>query len=114
MKRLLLVEDWDEVRELFREILESAGYEVHSTASAADAIARVESGVFDLIVSDVRLPDGNGFDVAAKAEARGMKILLVTGYPGLMHEVELLGRPHLRKPIRPAELLKAIDEQIRK
>lgn len=114
MKRLLLVEDWDEVRELFREILESAGYEVDCTASAADAIARVAASRFDLVVSDVRLPDGTGFDIAVEAERRGTRILLVTGYPGLMHEMELLGRPHLRKPVRPAELLSAVDEQIGK
>lgn len=61
--RLLLVEDHPDSAELLAELLESKGHTVRIAATATDALARAAEEVFDLVVSDVGLPDGSGYDL---------------------------------------------------
>jgi CheY-like chemotaxis protein len=64
--RLLLVEDHPDSAELLAELLESKGHTVRIAATASDALARAAEEVFDLVVSDVGLPDGSGYDLMRK------------------------------------------------
>lgn len=61
--RLLLVEDHPDSAELLAELLESKGHKVRIAGTATDALARAAEEPFDLVVSDVGLPDGSGYDL---------------------------------------------------
>ncbi|OHD21082.1 MAG: hypothetical protein A2064_06280 [Spirochaetes bacterium GWB1_66_5] len=65
-KSVLLVEDSITSRMLLKSILENAGYEVSLAVDGIDAITRLRSGSYDLVVSDVQMPRMNGFDLTAK------------------------------------------------
>ena len=68
-RRLLIAEDSITARTLLKGILEGAGYEVVATVDGMDALTRLKTEPFDLVVSDVDMPRMNGFDLTAKIRA---------------------------------------------
>jgi len=109
MSRILLVEDDVELRWLLENVLLAARYEVNIAASVAEANASLDNHQYDLVLADGRLPDGTGMIVARRAEERGAKTLIITGYAFELPKEELGRYQFLLKPVRPSELLEAID-----
>lgn len=79
---VLVVEDSITARTLLGSILESAGYSVTTAGDGIDALTRLRTGNFDIVVSDVDMPRMNGFDLTAKLRAdkrfADLPIVLVT------------------------------------
>ncbi len=69
--RLLVVEDEDTIRELLCGSLRFAGYEVMSAGSGAEALRASVSARPDLVLLDVMMPDGDGFEVARRMRSAG-------------------------------------------
>jgi two-component system chemotaxis sensor kinase CheA len=67
--RLLLAEDSITARTLLKSILEGAGYEVVASVDGMDALTRLKTDPFDLLVSDVDMPRMNGFELTARIRA---------------------------------------------
>jgi two-component system chemotaxis sensor kinase CheA len=67
--RLLIAEDSITARTLVKSILEGAGYEVVTTVDGMDALTRLKTESFDLLVSDVDMPRMNGFELTARIRA---------------------------------------------
>ncbi len=80
--RLLIAEDSITARTLVKTILEGAGYEVVATVDGMDALTRLKTEPFDLLVSDVDMPRLNGFELTARIRAdkklSELPVLLVT------------------------------------
>ncbi len=77
---LLLVDDSDFFRNMLRPVLTVSGYDVVAVSSAAAALKRMEDGqMFDLIISDIEMPEMNGFEFAqaVKANDRWAEIPLI-------------------------------------
>jgi signal transduction histidine kinase len=107
-RRILLVEDNDDGREFLRLVLQSHGHYVESVATLGEGIARLEAteaNPFEVLISDIGLPDGSGWDLVRKARARWphMRIGVVTGWEGNRSTAE--ADFVLRKPVPPAELV---------
>lgn len=68
--RVLIVEDEDPVRELLAEYLRGRGAEVTDCATAAAGLRALAEGTFDLLVTDLKLPDGEGLDLIRSARSR--------------------------------------------
>jgi len=68
-RRLLVAEDSITARTLVKSILEGAGYEVEAAVDGLDALTRLKTAPFDLLVSDVDMPRMNGFELTAKIRA---------------------------------------------
>lgn len=68
--RVLIVEDEDAVRELLAEYLRGRGLEVVERATAGDGLRALAEQPFDLLVTDLKLPDGEGLDLVRAAAAR--------------------------------------------
>ncbi len=81
-KSLLVVEDSITSRTLLKNILEASGYDVQTAVDGVDALTKIKTGTFDLVISDVDMPRMNGFDLTAKIRAdkklADMPIVLVT------------------------------------
>ncbi len=79
---ILVVEDSITSRILLKNILESAGYSVRTAVDGIDAITRLKTEPFALVVSDVDMPRMNGFDLTAKIRSdnnlSGLPVVLVT------------------------------------
>lgn len=102
---VLVVEDEPLVRRLIARVLEGAGYEVHLTTGPKEALASVE---FDLLVTDLTMPDGGGRRVVREMRERhpSVPVLYLTGFTP---DPSALDAPVLLKPFRPHELLEAIE-----
>ena len=105
--RVLVVEDEPLVAFDNEHALSDAGFQVVATVPRADAaVAALASGV-DLVVSDIRLAEGSGLDVARAAQAAGVPVLFVSG--SCPAEAESLAAGVLTKPYAPRELVAAIE-----
>jgi CheY-like chemotaxis protein len=115
-RRVLLVEDEDMVRKVVSRMLMARGFEVQAAASGTEAMAlfdAAEPGTFDLLVTDLMMPDGGGLGVARTLTARmpKLKVLLVSGYsPTGTDGWESERFRFLNKPFGSAELARAIDD----
>lgn len=109
MARILLVEDDLNVRPLMEHIMVEQGYEVIAAESVASAVALLGAQPFDLVICDVRLPDGNGLIIADKAIAAGISALVITGYGLSIQPGNLAPYDYLLKPVRGDELLAGIQ-----
>lgn len=107
MARILLVDDDPDVRPLLEDIIVIEGHQVTAAESLKVARSLLSRQPYDLLVTDVNLPDGSGLDLADEARAAGTKTLVLTGH-GLKFARRLNGYTVLLKPIRMAELLDAI------
>ncbi len=80
--RILLVEDDAEMRDLVREHLEDEGHAVCALGRGADAIERLRTGEFDVVLTDLRLPDVDGMEVLriSHETRRDMPVILITAF----------------------------------
>lgn len=115
-RRVLLVEDEDMVRKVLTRMLSSRGFDVCAAASGAEAMAIFEArgaDDFDLLVTDLMMPDGGGLMVARglSRELPELKVLFVSGYSSADTEGWDPERHRfLTKPFGSTELAKTIDE----
>jgi CheY-like chemotaxis protein len=105
--RVLLVEDDVVTSRLMAELLFGAGYSVRTANSFAEALEVAPAG-FDLVVSDLGLPDGSGLDLMGLLRDRhGLRGIALTGYTmdeDIPRGCEAGFVAHLTKPIDFAEL----------
>lgn len=82
MARILLADDDKGSRDLVRRALELDGHKVVTADDGAEAQAVIQSGAFDLLVSDVQMPGLDGISLARDALARlpGIRIVLMSAY----------------------------------
>jgi two-component system response regulator HydG len=109
MKRILLVEDDKDVRFILQHVLIAARYAVDSVETAATARAHLGARRYQLLLADGKLGDGSGIEVADLAAAQGAKTLIITGYAMQFPKGQLERHPYLMKPVRPVELVKAVE-----
>ena len=109
IRRILIVEDEPLVAFDNEYMLQDAGYQVVATVdSFAAAASAIESEEIDLVLTDISLAgDGDGFDVARAAAARGVAVLFVTGHSS--EEAKSLALGCLSKPYSERVLLGALD-----
>ncbi|MEO5568741.1 MAG: ATP-binding protein [Gemmatimonadaceae bacterium] len=106
-RRVLLVEDHPDSREFMQALLESDGHTVEVAEDVATATAKLNAHEqpFDVMVSDIGLPDGSGWDLIAVARNKwpDLRIGVVTGWEPRSGPSE--ADFTLRKPVRTSELL---------
>ncbi len=110
--RILLVEDHEDTLNVMAEVLELSRHEVTRASDVESALRMAAGGPFDLLVSDLGLPDGSGLDLMRQVRDRyGLKGIAVSGY-GTAEDVESSREAgfldHLVKPVHPARLKEAI------
>jgi CheY-like chemotaxis protein len=112
MMTVLVVDDDTDVRHVVAEFLESCGFRVLTAAGGADALDMLADGArVGVLVSDVRMPDMSGIELAERAKQvqPALRIVLTSGYflPQPVHH------RFLRKPFRLKELEEAVREAMR-
>lgn len=94
MAKLLIVEDDESVRTLAARALERAGHIVDVACDGAQGLEAIHSelGIYDLVVSDIRMPEMDGIEMAQLAARSypGLPILLMTGYADQRERAEEL------------------------
>ena len=79
--RILVVEDHDDSRQVLLKLLRHWGYEVTAADCMREALKLINDAKFDVLVSDLGLPDGDGTDLVGEVKMRQplMKIVALTG-----------------------------------
>ena len=118
-RRLLLVEDEPGLVMTLTDRLSAEGYDVDSASDAASGQTKASSGSFDVIVLDVMLPGGNGFDICRAVRQKGVQtpILMLTARGQVVDRVvglKLGADDYLVKPFEMAELLARIEAVMRR
>ena len=112
--RILVVDDDAEGLELAALILINAGAEVRTSRSAAAAMAVLEGWIPDVLVSDLAMPDEDGFSLLRRVRrlmtlrGRRLPALALTAYGRAEDRIRVLAAGfslHLAKPVNPAELV---------
>jgi len=112
--RILVVDDDRDTLNVLRRLLTREGHEVIAAKTVADGLELSRAGRVDLLISDIALPDGSGYELMAAVKA-------MHGAPGIAlsgHVDELDKRRsadagfcmHLDKPVRFDDVLAAIEE----
>ena len=109
-KHILVVEDHDDGREFLRRILHADGHQVDAVGTCAEAREKLASSAktpYDLMLTDVGLSDGSGWDLVryVRRKAPDVRVGVITGWAPIAdadasHGAEFV----LRKPLRAAEL----------
>ena len=81
-KKILVVDDEESIHLIFRDELETAGYEVHSAMSGEEALEKVPEIGPDLVILDIQMPGINGIEVLRKLKERdpGLPVILSSAY----------------------------------
>ena len=116
--RILVVDDDDDLREVFTLALESAGYEVCSAKFGREAIEKSNNDHYHLALIDMRLPDMEGTQLltAFNNSNPKMRKVIVTGYPSVSNTIEALNKQadgFLVKPVNIEDLLKEVAKQLK-
>ncbi len=114
---LLLVDDDLHVLDSMAGWLREQGFDVEESSSYRDAITLLGSRPFDLVLADIRLADGDGFDLLAHCREHypALTVILLTGYGTVETGIEALRAGAfdlLTKPLIDAELLMSIDRAL--
>jgi len=80
--KLLVIDDEERLRKLLARILQLEDFDVLEAPTAKDGLRRLEHEVVDVVISDVKLPDGNGIDLTKtiKAAYPAIEIIVLTAY----------------------------------
>jgi CheY-like chemotaxis protein/two-component sensor histidine kinase len=110
--RLLIVEDHADTAMLLKRLLQASGYTVETAGSIAEAMEAAERDCFDIVVSDLGLPDGTGCDLMRQLRERyPVKGIAMSGYgmdEDLRKSFEAGFSEHLVKPVDISSLERAI------
>ena len=111
---ILLVEDDPRVRSATVDALEDLDYQPVACSSGAEAIKLFEKHDFDLVISDVIMPEMTGPELIRylKATNRDFAVLFVTGYVGEGETDHLIGYELLRKPFTVGALANAVSSAL--
>jgi two-component system, NtrC family, response regulator HydG len=104
---ILLVEDDRSTAYLVEHILVSGNFAVDVVSTASAALQRLTEHQYRLVISDLRLPDGDGIAVADRAAELGMKTAILTGYALSISPEQAAEHEVWMKPMRPVELIAA-------
>jgi PAS domain S-box-containing protein len=115
--RILIVDDEVDMRELVLAILEQYGAEVCVAASAADAFISLDSFLPDILISDIGMPDVDGYMLMRQVRQRyKFPAIALTAYAGEYDQQQALAagfQDHLAKPVEPEKLVQAIANLIK-
>lgn len=116
-KTVLIVDDETSVRESMEKVLKKAGYVTESAGSGTEAKVALSKRPFDVVLSDLMMPDGDGFDLLRdiKKKFPNIEVILLTGYGTIEKAVEAMKEgayDFITKPVKKAIILSTVERAI--
>jgi len=115
--RILVVDDEASLRELLRIVLEGEGYTIREAATYKDAVATLARDEFDLVICDIKLPDGDGLDLlrSQRANRPDTQFTMITAYSSpaqMLASVRDGAVEYLSKPFDVEQLKLVVGKQM--
>jgi two-component system response regulator HydG len=119
MSEILVIDDDTASRESIVEVLDREGHRVAAARSGGEGVERIQAADFDLIVTDLVMPEVDGLAVLAAARAKGepAEVIILTGYGSVETAVEAMKNgayQYLNKPINIKELREVVRKALEK
>lgn len=118
MARILIADDDEELCELLAEYLTSEGFDVDRVHDGEQAVARVQSAGYDLLILDIMMPKMNGFDALREVRrTNAIPVLMLTARGDDVDRIvglEMGADDYLPKPCNPRELVARIRAILRR
>jgi len=115
MQRILVIDDDTYICKLLSNYLNKHAYHADSVFNGVEALKMIDQTSYDLIISDYRLPDRDGFDILhhVKKKDPGIPVIIMTAYKDLSTAVRLIksgAYDYITKPLIHEELLELVKE----
>jgi DNA-binding NtrC family response regulator len=117
--KILLVDDEINICKSCQRVFDREGYVTEFALSGKEALEKAFRESFDLIITDLKMPDINGIEVIKEIKQKQpeVPIIMITGYPSVPTAVEAIklgADDYIPKPLKPDEILRAVDRAIEK
>ena len=112
---VLVVDDEPAIRQVLSAAIGKAGHSVDAAGSAAEALAKLGKGAFDVVVSDIFMPVTDGIDLLKQARAQGVDatFIMVTAFASVDSAIEAIkagAHDYITKPVRNEEILHRLQQ----
>ena len=117
MKKILIVDDEDKIRELIRVNLEIVGYNCLEASDGIQAIDEVDKFKPDLVLLDIMLPGRDGFDIVEEFVKRNIPVIFLTAKDSTVDKIKGLklgADDYITKPFDPLVLLARVEVVLRR
>ena len=120
-KKILLIDDEDLVRESLKKLLRKSGYDVITARNGSEALQNIQEDDFDLIISDIRMPDMDGVEVVKrirvylKQKKKSIPEIIITGYASkesLEEAAKLKVADYIYKPFNVKDFLEVVKRNV--
>ncbi len=117
--KVIIVDDDVSILRILKRLLLDKGYDVFTAGNGKEAIMQIEENDFDLVITDLMMPETDGLEVLRKAKEKNpnTQVIMITGYATLDSAIEALklgAFDYIRKPFKLAELDVTIRNAIEK
>ena len=117
--KILLIEDDQGSREALMILLKASGFAMKGCSSGEEALELLDGEPFDIVISDLKLPDMSGIDILTKVKADSPRteVILVTGHASAETAVQAMKKgayDYITKPLNIDELRIIIDKAVEK
>ncbi|WP_417365119.1 sigma-54-dependent transcriptional regulator [Flavobacterium beibuense] len=117
--KILVVDDDTSFCLLLKTFLQKRGYDVVTAFNGNDALQELNKEFFDIVLTDIRLPDSDGLEILKSITQKGLKtqVILMTGYTDIKTAVNAMkigAFDYVGKPINPDEILHTIQQALLK
>ncbi|MGY5849101.1 sigma-54-dependent transcriptional regulator [Salegentibacter sp. F14] len=118
MTKILIVEDDVAFGTMLKTFLQKRDYEAGLVFTATEALKNINEKDFDLILTDVRLPDKDGLDILKEVKAKNSKtqVIVMTSYAEISMAVQAMkdgAFDYVSKPFRPESILQTIENALK-
>jgi two-component system cell cycle response regulator CpdR len=121
MARILLAEDDTSMREYLQRALQRVGYDVDAVGCGTEAIPLLEAGRYELLLTDIVMPEMDGIELAQKASAMDpdIRVMFITGFAAVAlqsgraaPEAKMLSKPfHLKDLVAEVDRIFQTEDQ---
>lgn len=115
--KILVLDDEEIVRVSCKKCLTPEGYDVDVAANGVEGLAMTENNRYDVILTDLKMPDMDGMEFLARVKERhpDTKVIMITGYSTVEHAVKAMrmgAYNYIEKPFTPDALIDAVKEAL--
>ena len=115
--RILVVDDEPEMCHLIKQILKREGYQIDVSFSGIEALQKIKSFNYHLLLTDLEMPEVDGIELTRKAKKQNpeIRVIMVTGNATVDIDIQSLRHRidgYIRKPFNISELRKVVRQML--
>jgi DNA-binding NtrC family response regulator len=122
MAKILVIDDMEGIRQAIMNTLENEGHIVSEASNGAEGQLAIEANNFDLIITDMFMPEKDGFDIMtfARARSKTIPIIVISGGGAALTAdwaltgAEAFASATIQKPFKSEILIRTVNEQLEK